>query len=68
LLPVTITSLLIEENKEEQMQKTTRREFLVDSAVMIGGTVGTIALANGLLFPKAGRTALVKFPESSCGK
>ena len=49
------------------MKKTTRREFLVDSAVMIGGTVGTIALANGLLFPKAGRTAPVKFPESSCG-
>lgn len=49
------------------MKKTTRREFLVDSAVMIGGTVGTIALANGLLFPKAGRTAPVTFPESSCG-
>jgi menaquinone-dependent protoporphyrinogen oxidase len=50
------------------MKKTTRREFLVDSAVMIGGTVGTIALANGLLFPKAGRTAPVTFPESSCGQ
>jgi menaquinone-dependent protoporphyrinogen oxidase len=68
LLPVTITSLLIEGNKEEQMKKTTRREFLVDSAVMIGGTVGTIALTNGLLFPKAGCTAPVKFPESSCGQ
>jgi len=49
------------------MKKTTRREFLIDTAVMIGASVGTIALTNGLLFPKAGRTATVKFPESSCG-
>jgi menaquinone-dependent protoporphyrinogen oxidase len=50
------------------MKKTTRREFLVDSAVMIGGAVGTIALANGLLFPKSGHTAPVTVPESSCGQ
>ena len=50
------------------MKKTTRREFLVDSAVMIGGTLGTVAFANGLLFPKTGHTAAVQFPESSCGQ
>ena len=49
------------------MKKTTRREFLVDSAVMIGGTLGTVAFANGLPFPKTGHAATVHFPESSCG-
>jgi menaquinone-dependent protoporphyrinogen oxidase len=55
-------------NKEEQMKKTTRREFFIDSAVMIGGILGTVTFANGLLFPKAGRTAPVQFPESNCGQ
>ena len=49
------------------MKKQTRREFLVDSAVMIGGTLGTVAFANGLLFPKTGHSATVQFPEASCG-
>ena len=50
------------------MKKTTRREFLVDSAVMIGGTFGTIAFAKELIFPKTGHAAAVQFPEASCGQ
>jgi menaquinone-dependent protoporphyrinogen oxidase len=50
------------------MKKTTRREFLVDSAVMIGGTFGTVAFAKEFMFPKTGHTATVHFPESSCGQ
>ena len=49
------------------MKKTTRREFLVDSAVMIGGTLGTVSIAKELMFPKTGHAATVHFPESSCG-
>ena len=49
------------------MKKTTRREFLVDSAVMIGGTLGTVAFAKEFMFPKTGHAATVHFPESSCG-
>jgi menaquinone-dependent protoporphyrinogen oxidase len=56
------------EKREEQMKKTTRREFLVDSAVMIGGTFGAGLFAKDLMFPKTGHTDAVKFPETSCGQ
>ena len=49
------------------MKKTTRREFLVDSAMMIGGTFATVAFAKEFMFPKTGHAATVHFPESSCG-
>jgi len=49
------------------MNNVTRREFLVDSAVLAGGAIGTLTLGSGLLFPQTGHAEKVEFPESSCG-
>lgn len=49
------------------MNNVTRREFLVDSAVLAGGAIGTLTLGSGLLFPQTGHAAKEEFPESSCG-
>lgn len=49
------------------MKKVTRREFIVDGSMLLGGTVGSIALGRDLLAPKNVQAAKVEFPESSCG-
>ncbi len=45
------------------MMKLTRREFMVDGSMLIGGA----ALGNELFFPRNVRAATVGFPESNCG-
>ncbi len=49
------------------MKTLTRREFMVDGSILIGGTVGGLALGNELFFPRKVRAEKVGFPESSCG-
>ncbi|HUL21451.1 MAG TPA: flavodoxin domain-containing protein, partial [Thermodesulfobacteriota bacterium] len=49
------------------MKNFTRREFMVDGSMLVGGAVGTLALGNELFFPRNVRAASVEFPESSCG-
>ena len=48
------------------MINTTRREFLVNSAMVIGGTIGGLTLGSRLLTPKTARAAKIDFPEPSC--
>jgi len=48
------------------MERMTRRKFMVDSSMLIGGAVGSLALGNHLFFPKKARAGKVEFPESSC--
>lgn len=50
------------------MRKVTRREFIVDGSMLLGGTVGAMALGGDLLVPKKARASTVEFPESSCGQ
>jgi menaquinone-dependent protoporphyrinogen oxidase len=49
------------------MKSITRREFMVDGSMLIGGAAGGLALGNELFFPKKARAGKVEFPESSCG-
>jgi menaquinone-dependent protoporphyrinogen oxidase len=49
------------------MKRVTRREFMVDGSMLIGGAVGGFALGNELFFPKKVLAGKVEFPESSCG-
>ncbi len=49
------------------MKSVTRREFMVEGSMLIGGAAGGLALGNGLFFPKKARAGKVGFPESSCG-
>ena len=45
------------------MKSVTRREFMVDGSMLIGGAV----LGSELFFPQNVQAAKVEFPESSCG-
>ena len=49
------------------MKNFTRREFMVDGSILIGGAVGGLALGNELFFPKKVQAGKMEFPESSCG-
>jgi menaquinone-dependent protoporphyrinogen oxidase len=49
------------------MKSLTRREFMVNGSMLIGGAVGGLALGNELFFPKKAQAAKVEFPESICG-
>ena len=49
------------------MKSVTRREFMVDGSILIGGAIGGLALGNELFFPKKARAGKVEFPESRCG-
>jgi menaquinone-dependent protoporphyrinogen oxidase len=49
------------------MKSVTRREFMVDGSMLIGGAVGGLALGNELFFPKKVQAGKVEFPESKCG-
>jgi menaquinone-dependent protoporphyrinogen oxidase len=49
------------------MKEMTRREFIADGSMLLGGTVGAMALGGDLLAPKNVKAANVEFPESSCG-
>jgi menaquinone-dependent protoporphyrinogen oxidase len=49
------------------MRAVTRREFLVDGSMLVGGTIGSLALGSELLSPQNVQAAKVEFPESSCG-
>ncbi len=53
--------------KEDIMKRLTRREFMIDGSILIGGAVGGLALGNDLFFPKNARAGKVKFSESKCG-
>jgi menaquinone-dependent protoporphyrinogen oxidase len=49
------------------MKNQTRREFIFESAKIIGVTIGTAVLGKELLLPQVVEAADVQFPESSCG-
>jgi menaquinone-dependent protoporphyrinogen oxidase len=49
------------------MERVTRRKFIVDSSMLIGGAVGSLALGSEFFFPKNTQASKVEFPESSCG-
>jgi hypothetical protein len=49
------------------MKSVTRRGFLVDGSMLIGGAIGGLALGSELFFPQNVQAAKVEFPESSCG-
>jgi menaquinone-dependent protoporphyrinogen oxidase len=49
------------------MKRVTRREFMVDGSILIGGAVGGLALGNELFFSKKVHAGKVEFPEPSCG-
>ncbi len=49
------------------MKSVTRREFMVDGSMLIGGAVGSLILGSELFFPQNIQAAKVEFPESSCG-
>ena len=49
------------------MKRVTRREFMVDGSMLIGGAVGSLALGSEFFFPQNVQAAKVEFPESSCG-
>jgi len=49
------------------MKRVTRREFLVDGSMLVGGAIGSLALGSELLSPQNVQAAKVEFPESSCG-
>jgi len=48
------------------MGKMTRREFMVNGALIAGGTAGALTLGSELLSPQKSLSAEVEFPESSC--
>ena len=49
------------------MKEVTRREFIVDGSMLLGGTVGSMALGGSLFAPQSARAAKVEVPESGCG-
>jgi menaquinone-dependent protoporphyrinogen oxidase len=49
------------------MERVTRRKFMVDSSMLIGGAVGSLALGKEFFFPKSTQASKVEFPESTCG-
>jgi menaquinone-dependent protoporphyrinogen oxidase len=49
------------------MKSVTRREFMVDGSMLIGGVVGSLALGSEFFFPQNVQAAKVEFPESGCG-
>ena len=49
------------------MERITRREFMVDGSMLIGGAIGSLALGREFFFPQNVQAAKVEFPESSCG-
>ena len=49
------------------MKSVTRREFMVDGSMLIGGAIGGLTLGNELFFPKKVQAAKLEFPESNCG-
>jgi menaquinone-dependent protoporphyrinogen oxidase len=49
------------------MERVTRREFIVGGSMLIGGTVGSLALGSEFFFPQNVQASKVEFPESSCG-
>lgn len=49
------------------MKNMTRREFIVNGSILMGGTVGTIAMGKDLLTPQTANAEKAKFLESNCG-
>jgi len=49
------------------MKTVTRREFMVDGSMLIGGAIGGLTLGSEFFFPQNVQAAKVEFPESSCG-
>jgi menaquinone-dependent protoporphyrinogen oxidase len=48
------------------MKKMTRREFIAKGSMVVGGTLGGLALGGGIFSPPQALSAEVKFSESSC--
>jgi len=48
------------------MKSVTRREFMVDGSMLIGGAIGGLALGSEFFFPQNVQATKVEFPESSC--
>jgi menaquinone-dependent protoporphyrinogen oxidase len=49
------------------MRSVTRREFIVDGSMLVGGAIATVGLGGTLLSPRNAQAAKVDFPESNCG-
>jgi len=49
------------------VKNITRREFIVDSAMITGGAISTFALGSTIVSPQTVQAAKAKFQESSCG-
>ncbi len=49
------------------MKNQARRKFLIDSAKIIGTTICTAILGQGLLFAQTPEAANIQFPKSNCG-
>jgi menaquinone-dependent protoporphyrinogen oxidase len=49
------------------MKKISRREFIKNGSMIVGGTLGSITLGGELLSPQKIHAAEIDFPESSCG-
>jgi len=50
------------------MGTLTRREFMIDGSMLVGGAVGMMAMGGGLLAPRSVEAGKATFPESSCGQ
>jgi menaquinone-dependent protoporphyrinogen oxidase len=49
------------------MERVTRREFIVDGSMLIGGAIGGLALGREFFFPQNVLAGKMEFSESSCG-
>lgn len=49
------------------MNKTTRREFIVNGSIVVGGALSGLGLGSGILTPERARAGEITFPEPSCG-
>ncbi len=54
------------ESGEDTMKKMTRREFIVNGSMIMGGTVGAMTLGQEFLTPKKAEALKVEFLESGC--
>lgn len=51
----------------EKEGEMTRREFIVDGSIVLGGAVGLMTMGGDFINPQKAKAANVVFPESTCG-
>jgi hypothetical protein len=50
----------------EKMKNETRRQFLINSSLLLGSTMGGLAIGSRMFAPRPAMADKVTFPESSC--